>query len=395
MGRKADHRAIGADAIHTLRRMTNLFDVPFWELTLEELKGFLSSADAEPLLWEAKGTKLDSHEIRKQCGGFANAERGGYLFLGVSREGQGPWQLEGFEFPDHEPERYVTSCLQEGLRPVPSYDVRAFDVGPGRHVAVVEITPLLAGPCITRGTVYERVAGATIPIRDPSRLGALYSRGTSSHAQAANAAENSSQIAMEAFHRLSQEEEMDQERGVDAPFRTAYVILGVAAVTTAPDLEVRLFRASVRDAIEAELLHLGKTAYPIQPHIRGYVTQDRRVTMSVASAAQEPDWVNTAAWDGSVAVAARLPPRFLMPQTIISGFAEPSYAAAFRLLHMLHGTGPAYSRFWVVDLEDPMWRQAVVVRRGPHELELGAIDFTQLGRELSRAVGVDVAEPEV
>jgi hypothetical protein len=78
---------------------------------------------------EAKGGhKLDPHTVRRQCGGFANSHEGGYLILGATEAAGGQWNLDGWPFPEGEAPRWVTSCLQEGVRPVPRYDVRSFQV---------------------------------------------------------------------------------------------------------------------------------------------------------------------------------------------------------------------------------------------------------------------------
>lgn len=374
--------------------MPNLFSVSLDELSLDQLDQFLDAADPEPLLWEAKGTKLDPHEVRKQCGGFANSERGGHLILGASRTEGSTWQLDGLEFPDHEPHRFVTSCLQEGLRPIPSYDVRSFDVAAGRQVAVVEVAPLLAGPCIVRGTVYERVAGATVPVKDPTRLSDLYAGGARAQERARAAADGSSQVAMEAFTTLSEQEEAAElHNGIEPPHRPSFAIWGVAPVTPASDLDVRLFRLSTRDALEKELQLLGETSYPLAPEIRQYVQQDRRVMLSLSRSPYERDWGITVAWDGSVAIGTRGVSSGT-PGTLVEEVAKPAFETATRLLKTLNATGPVYTRFWAISLEEPQWKPGVVVRRGPHDLAVTSIDFDLLGRELSRAVGLDSPEPE-
>jgi len=43
--------------------MLTIFGAPWAELSLEDVKGFLDQADDEPLLWEAKGTKLEKNEF--------------------------------------------------------------------------------------------------------------------------------------------------------------------------------------------------------------------------------------------------------------------------------------------------------------------------------------------
>lgn len=382
-------------AAPTLTGVQDLFSVPLDELSLDVLEHFLEAADSEPLLWEAKGTKLDPHEVRKQCGGFANSERGGYLILGASRKNQSAWQLDGLHFPDNEPHTFVTSCLQEGLRPIPAYDVRALEAGAGRQVAVVEVAPLLAGPCIVRGTVYERVAGATVPVKDPARLADLYARGTRAHERARDAADKSSEVAMEAFRTLSEQEEAAElQHGIESPHRPSFTILGAAPVTPARDLHIRLFRLSTHEALKSELQSLGKTSYPLAPEILQYVRQERRVMLSVSRSQYERDWGITVAWDGSVAIGTRGISSGA-PKTLVEEVAKPAIETAMRILEALKATGPVYTRFWAIGLEEPQWNPGAVIRRGPHDLDPTSVDFDLIIRELSRATGFDMPEPEL
>ena len=115
----------------------------------------LQEAEAEPLLWEAKGQRLDKHDIRKNVCAFANGNDAGYLILGAE-QGKDGWSLPGWEFPD-EPPTWVSSVVGDGVVPIPRIDVRPL---PGesdnRRVAVVEVLPIATPPCFSRGTIYER-----------------------------------------------------------------------------------------------------------------------------------------------------------------------------------------------------------------------------------------------
>jgi len=84
--------------------------------------------------------------------------------------------LEGFDFQD-DPPAWVLAVVTDGLRPVPLVDVASIPIGKNRHLAIVEVPPIAISPCICRGTVYERVSGRTIPVKEPARLAELYKRG--------------------------------------------------------------------------------------------------------------------------------------------------------------------------------------------------------------------------
>ena len=99
-------------------------------LTLEHVQRYLDEADDEPLVWEAKGTRLDPEEIRRQVCAFANGHEIGYLILGAkltsSADATG-WVLDGLEFPD-EPPIFISNVigdLEAGVRPRPDFDVLA------------------------------------------------------------------------------------------------------------------------------------------------------------------------------------------------------------------------------------------------------------------------------
>ncbi len=154
---------------------------PTWDaLTLNDLAAFLQDAPTEPLEWEGKG-EWNPGAIRAAVCGFANSHAGGYLLLGIKKSGAG-WSLDGLKTPNSDPASDVTDLIANGgVTPFPTgLDVRAFDTGDGKHVAVVHVPPAATPPCLTKGTAYERVAGKTIPVEDPARLASLFERGDTS-----------------------------------------------------------------------------------------------------------------------------------------------------------------------------------------------------------------------
>jgi hypothetical protein len=354
--------------------MPLLFAVPLQGLTLGILRDFLDAAEPEPLIWEAKGTKLDPHEIRRQCGGFANSERGGFLILGASGGPSTGWSCDGFEFPDGDPHRYISSSLAEGVRPMPHYDVRSLPVGSDRHLAVVEVQPLHAGPAIVRGTVYERIPGATIPVKDPARLAALFARGQHAHSAARTSAERMLSVALEPLRRL---EEHEDDQGPDVALVS---IVAIGAVAPGPDVSSRLFTDQLRDLLGEVVTGAAETAPPLRPILEQAVAQDRRVALAVA--ARE-------LWDGAVGVATRQPGD-VSPDRVIQRALEPGWQAARRVADGLQLDGDVYV---VMTAGHPQWWPNLArVDRGPLALTDGP-DWPSVGRELSRAAGIDVAEP--
>jgi hypothetical protein len=368
-----------------------LFPVPFAELSPDDLTSFLDDAEREPLLWEAKGGAPNAHEVRKQCGGFANSARGGYLILGAAETSTG-WALDGMVFPDGEPHRYVTTCLQEGVRPVPTYDVRAFEVKPDRHVAVVEVEPLPAGPSIVRGTVYERVAGATIPVKDPGRLAELFARGERAHTRARSAADMEAQAAVAQFGQLNQDAEGDS--GDEEALRSLMVVVSVAPVVRDQDLAVRLFRETTRARMLALAEALGQRPPPLAHSVWPSVSQHRRLAFARAALPHDPNWVISASSEGAVSVGVSAPGGVSSPTMLMSEWVVPAYRTAVELVRFIGGAGPVHVDLRIVDLEHRSLHRGVGVTRGPQALDAGALDASGIERELGRAMGIDVPEPE-
>ena len=132
---------------------------PEWdELTLQDVQAYLDQAEDEPLLWEAKGTRIDKNEVRTQVCGFANSHEGGYLILGADKTDDG-WKANGVAF-DGEPTTWLSDVIgdpERGVRPRPDFDIRAWPADNG-HVAVIRIRSTSTPPCIANGTVYMESA---------------------------------------------------------------------------------------------------------------------------------------------------------------------------------------------------------------------------------------------
>jgi hypothetical protein len=211
--------------------VVTIFGVPWDQLELEHVRAFLADAGPEPLLWEAKGTEVTKGEIRVQVCGFANSHEGGFLILGATENDDGAWTLDGVEFPN-DPPTWISDVVGSGaVTPYPDgLDTRARSVGNGRHVAVVRIPAIAMPPCNTRGRVYERVSGKTIPVTVPLRLAALFGRGDQARAAAHTSAGQAAAEAMERGVGHSSHDDTHIQFG-----------LGLASAGYAPDIASRLF----------------------------------------------------------------------------------------------------------------------------------------------------------
>ncbi|MDW5593476.1 ATP-binding protein [Conexibacter stalactiti] len=375
--------------------MQQLFGVPFRQLDLTRLRRFLEEAEKEPLLWEAKGGgRPDAQEIRRQCGGFANSNEGGYLLLGVRENGHG-WEIDGMSFRDNEVDRYITTCLQEGVAPIPEYDVLPIRVAENRYVAVVQVKPMHAGPCIVRGTVFERVPGATLRVQDPTRLAALFTRGRRAHDNAILTADEALRQAFVALPRKpSRSQELGDVDALNSQFLRASV--AVSSVTPGDDISAILFRASTAEHMRRRLRRLAGDENNRMPSLVDYeggVAQDRRFASVHPWRHHQADWALTSWWTGVVTVAYRGAwDGSLRPEILVRDVLRPAFEAATDLVHHLGGSGPGYLRIALTSDGDA-WPDGAQLARGPFELQPDSLDES-LEREIHRTLGHDVPEPE-
>jgi hypothetical protein len=214
------------------------FDDRFDALTLDELRAFLEDAADEGLTWEAKGGDAPhAASVRKAVCGFANAI-GGTLILGADRRGDPPrWHLDGMTFRD-EPPVWLSSIIQDGLSPVPRFDVREWRIDDARTLAAVAVEPIAAPPCMTSdGAIFERVSGRTPPVTDPAVLAGLFARGNAARDRAAGLAAN---VAANLFRQPPVGE---REQTV---FAAAFAPVGLPS-----DFKQRVFRRGFVDDLNA------------------------------------------------------------------------------------------------------------------------------------------------
>ena len=91
---------------------------------------------------------------------FANGQVG-YLILGADQPtGATEWTVDGVPI-EGEPRPAITDAIVDvdGGVPRPDFDIVAVLEAPKGHVVIVEIQPTSTPPCLTNGTVYERLPG--------------------------------------------------------------------------------------------------------------------------------------------------------------------------------------------------------------------------------------------
>lgn len=372
-----------------------IFGVPWNELRLEHLERFLADAEPEPLLWEAKGVQANAGEVRRQVCGFANSHDGGYLIIGAEQADNGAWSLEGVVFPDEPPVWVANVVGNGGVNPYPDgLDTRPFMTTDNRHVAVVRVAPTPTPPCNAHGTVYERVSGRTISVREPLRLAQLFARGD-------QARKNAESKAHEAARWVLLEGRNHPRYANDRP----QFGLSLAAAGYLPDISSRLFTARFDDGVIAAMrqLHSGPR-FPDGPRIDSEVRQDsRQFTLVGYDDAFGQSWLVRATWSGAVAVYWVQPIPAARIDILMSGPVREAWTAAQAILGLLAPQGPRYLQLAVaggqfpgnpVSVESGVYeRPPTVAGRGPLPAGVHTSVLDSMERELRRATGEMAHEP--
>ena len=316
--------------------MDTIFSVQWEHLELEHVGRFLEGAEDEPLLWECKGTELNPHDIRKEVCAFANGHEAGYLILGAD-EGSDGWELNGYEFKD-EPPKWVSQIVRDGLRPHPVLDVRSWPVQEGspRKVAVARVEPVATPPCFSRGTVYERVSGATIPVKEPTQLADLYGRGRAAHERAEKLAVGWANTARDDYdHELF---DHGRCRLALAMCATGYKE-DVSSRLFSPDYEALLKRVCRHQLVRPE----GRPEGMLPPVVlstrqwgRLAYAEDQRSTELYVG------WLVNAHWSGTVALQYVTTAELVEADRLVESEVRNALSAALALVADLGGFGPYY-----------------------------------------------------
>lgn len=329
------------------------------ELELEDVRTLLDDARAEPLDWEAKGVEVTGGAVRKQTCGFANSHDGGYLILGTDIRGD-EWVLDGVTFPDDDPPAWVSSVAL-GVQPYPEgLDTRAIPTSEGRMLAVVWVPPTPTPPCNAHGTVYERVSGRTVSVREPLRLAQLFARGDGAHQRAQAHARRAAKRTLQ---------RLDAQHSPALQFS-----LGLCATGYAPDIGSRLFSERFWNRVAAA--------------IPGALCEHRQNGLAATSIpAWDGDirWRVLATWDGSVGVGCDPADERYSVASICHPILD-AWNAALPLIAEMEPVGPVYLALALRGEPFP-FNEVIRLDRGPIRREVDEGLLRGMQRELSRAAG--------
>src|SRR6266702_3861625 len=213
--------------------------------------------------------------------------------IGPRRDAEsGEWATDGIDFASREPGTWISEILRNGddrLRPEPSFDVRAFDVGDNSKLVVVMVEEIDPKPCMTAGRIALRLPGQTVWIYDPAQVRRLVGDGQAVQDQA-------EAIAFRAARTLATEAPPDG--------RYFRFVLAFAPTRKPDDIGARVFAQAFLDALDEKAREL-----PREPLFHEF-RRDRHLRTEVADrtsvVAQDLDgrqrWTVRVAWDGSVAL---------------------------------------------------------------------------------------------
>lgn len=350
----------------------SLFGVAWDKLELDDVRRFLTSAGGEEhegLTWEAKAGQIRPQHIHRAVSAFANSVLGGYLILGAERAGpRDPWMVPGCEIPGREPRSWIAQVAAEPIG-APTTDSHAWEVGSGKWVAVVSIPPSSVPPVISpSGVVYERVVGASPPVKDPSRLAQIFARGEAAQKRAISAA-SSARIGLS-----YQEGDL-----------FANVSLGLASTGTPPDVRAAVFTSATQRAFEAAVMRDVDAQYVTRVDVSG-TPHSLRVERVVQHHPGGP--LIEANVNGGIVVALREPAEQYVANELPHNpwRLRQAWALAHEASAAIGGYGPAYLTCYIHGHPAAHY-QGWTRGEGPTEDELAAIV-----RHVQRAGGAIVHE---
>jgi hypothetical protein len=286
--------------------------------------------------------------------------------------------LEGVEFPDNDPPAWVSS-VADGVRPYPEgLDTRPIPVDGNLKLAVVWVPPTPTPPCNAHGTVYERVSGRTVSVREPLRLAQLFARGDGAHRRALEFARSAAACALE----------LGAARW---PANGVRLSLGLCAAGHAPDISSRLFSPEFWSTMEATVPQYR------DPHVQTMQLEHRQDTVIASTIPRAPGetmWLARSAWKGSVALACRIESQFPRFSTVMEHI-EKAWKATGTLMGELQPVGATYLS---VRFEGELFGEESKtgqLDRGPIGRAVDAGLLPGIERELKRFAGETAFEENV
>jgi hypothetical protein len=414
--------------------MSTIFGKDWADLSIEHLKTFLDGSDDkdEPLVWEAKGTRFDKKELRRQVCAFANGHEVGYLIIGADKpKGATEWTVEGVPI-EGEPRPAITDAIVDvdgGVRPRPDFDIVVIREAPKGYVVIVEIKPTSTPPCIANGTVYERLPGKTQVVKDPLILADLYSRGEAAKREAQARADRAAMTLLKdwiegaagefrtnTFVPREPDDEVAEGNATDAQkakeakqraqaedARTVRFAIGVAATGNRPNISGRLFKHEFAQEVRGQLHQ--RSEYPLQfsaPPDRSIWSQDAISWRYQVGGNVSAVLLARAAWDGSVAAGERIVTDDVYVDYFASSRLAPAWRLAEGLVQRLCGFGDVYMTLVIGGWKFSRWSdddndiepRYVVMQRGPMVPGVDDERVASLGREIKRALGQPEPEPD-
>jgi hypothetical protein len=365
--------------------MNTPFGVPWERLELDDVRRFLGEGPDESLTWEAKGGDIRPEHVRRAVCAFANSELGGFLVLGVSREGpERAWRIGGW-IPRDEPALWIGNSLAfGGVLPPPAVDIRVWRIDRGpEYVAVVAVDPASVPPAITsHGEVWQRVSGASKRIAEPADLRQLFERGRAAERRAEATALSGLKLVA----------------GVDPAQRPTAYAVSLATPVLPSDVSLRLFRASLADAFTEVLRSTLRGEYLDARFNRHRLSVDRYGLSGTSASTFGNGAEGFSLWitrDGGFAGSRADPDLSGEGLAVVGGDPArlvPIWTALVRFAKEVgaRDKSPAFVAIWLSDKKgNPLTIRRWTVLAAPTDDDLGSIS-----REARRAAGQTAWERE-
>jgi hypothetical protein len=236
---------------------------------------------------------------------------------------------------------------------------------------------------MTNGTVFERVPGKTMTVRDPLRLAALFARGDNARREA----ELRANRAALALHESNWD-------GYGTKAKIVHSTVAVGPTGRAGNVTRLLFRHEFAEHLSACIIAaLGKGDISRAE----ILWSQSALTCRFTTTGGHSKMVARVSWDGTAAVHLELDPAFVSVDSLGQDWVTPAWRLADELVSHLGG----YGDFFLVMLfyggpfrpYAPRPKHPVRVQRGPFAPGVGIDDAADVEREIVRTLGKAAPEP--